>query len=251
MANALLPTEPTQTHRGGGARFFRRLGGAVRGAIAGGIEIVSGHRRPAAAKPSRTPRKPRDPAAPSRPRRPHQPRTTAPDQPAKRRGWFARWFGPSQRQAEQAAPVQADAPTRQPRPARKKDKLFSPETHPGLTQEDCDFLNTPLGQCDPEKLRVLADALSQQIAAVMGPGLGMDADALFSTFCERLFISQGAAAPDAPPSEEPSPAPDTARAAAPDAPADPPCPPSRTTGPVPDPAMIDAAAVSAPKREPS
>ena len=121
-------------------------------------------------------------------------------QPA-RGGWFARWFG--RKPPQPGAPAGPDKPARQPRARRKKDPLFSPETHPGLTAEDCEFLNTPLGKCDPEKLRVLADALSQQIAAAMGPALGMDADALFATFCERLFLTPGDAAPDAPPAEPP------------------------------------------------
>src|SRR6185312_15785656 len=96
METALLPAEPTQNPQGGGARFFRRLGGAVRGAISGGVALAARLRRPEAVKPNRAPPKPRDPAAPApapAPRRSRLPRAAVPAPTAERRGWFARWFG--------------------------------------------------------------------------------------------------------------------------------------------------------------
>jgi hypothetical protein len=237
MANAPLPAEPAQTRQGGGARFFRRIGSA----IAGGIQSIAGHRRPAAPKASRTPPKPRDPAAPPAPGQPRRPRPAATVPQPRQRGWFARWFGPRQRDAAQAAPDGPTTPARRRRRGRK-DPLFTPETHPGLTEEDCAFLNTPLGECSPEQLQVLAEALSQQIAAVMGPGLGMDADALFATFCERLLI---APAPDAPPGDEPGPATDAAQPAGHDAPPGAP-PHAQAEQPAGDAAMTAAAEASVP-----
>jgi hypothetical protein len=164
------------------------------------------------------------------------------------RGWFVRWFGPRQRQPEQAAVDQGEAPIPRRRRRREKDPLFTPETHPGLTEEDCAFLNTPLGECDPEKLQAVVEALSHGIAAAMGPGLGMDADALFSTFCERLLIAPGTVGPHAPPGEAPAPASDALPAAATDAPGELPSALSHTpaAGPMGAAAMLAAAAPPTP-----
>ena len=61
MTTAPLPTTgPTsQPHHGVGARFVRRLGGAVRSIMSGGITLTRGLRRPAAPTASRV-----SPAAP-------------------------------------------------------------------------------------------------------------------------------------------------------------------------------------------
>ena len=78
----------TPQHQGGTARFVRRVGGAVRSVIAGGIALTGGMRRPAAPKPGRNPPAPRDhaPETCAAPRR----AGAAPDQPAARSAPAAR-----------------------------------------------------------------------------------------------------------------------------------------------------------------
>jgi hypothetical protein len=209
MPNALRPAGlPTQPHQGVGARFLRRLGGAVRHAAAGGIALA-GLRRPAASQPSRPGAERREPALarPAQARVRRQPKAAAlvpPSRPA-RSGWLAGWFGRT-RQAQAA---------RSPSPSRRADPApFTQATHPGLSAEACAFFNTPAEDCDPAILRLLLAALAEQIAERMGPAQGMDAETLFSTLCGRLGTDPVAAAPDAPPADAAVPAQAPAAAAA-------------------------------------
>jgi len=211
METALLPAEPTQNPQGSSARIFRRLGGAVRGAISGGVALAA--RRPEAVKPNRAPPQPRDPAAPPAPRRSRLPRAAVPAPTAERRGWFARWFG--SRRSRPAGLADPAMPPGRGRRRASKDPLFTPKTHPGLSPEACAFFNTPVGECDPEMLQQVLALLAEQIAGAIGPGLGMDAEALFSHICGRLGVTPGAAgadAPSAPPPEATEPAADAAAA---------------------------------------
>ena len=202
---------PSQTHQGGGARLLRRLGGAVRTVIAGGSALARGLRRPAAPQSRRAPPAPRGPAAPpapKQPRAPRRPRAASSVQlpQAARSGWMARWFGRNRRQpaldSQPPLPDSDDAP-------------FTPEVYPGLSPEVCAFLNTPVEECDPDLMRVVLAMLARHIADSMPPELGMDVEALFSTLYGRLGAEPGEAGADAPPAEEPSPAPATLTAASP------------------------------------
>src|SRR6185312_7092506 len=121
MTSAPTPAEPIQNPQGGGARFFRRIGGAVAGAISGTIALADRLRRPAAPKTRPTPPKPRDAAAPPASRRqraPRQPSAAAPVEPPRKTGWFARWFGRKQPQLD--APASADAPVGAQAPVRRR-----------------------------------------------------------------------------------------------------------------------------------
>jgi len=248
----------TPQHQGDTARFFRRLGGTLRSVIAGGIALTGGMRRPAAPKPSRNPLAPRDTPAgnppaspdiapcnppaprdtapgnlpvpsPSRPRAPRRPRPAAPVPPpqAARPGWFARWFSPSRRH-----PASPDWPA----PADFGRTPFTPEAYPGLSAEDCAFLNTPVEECDPDLLRLILSVLVEHIVDCLPPELGMDAKALFSTLCGRLGTVPDAAAPDVSPAEQPAAAPDVPENAAP--------------ATAPDPAVAPAAAPATPPGAP-
>ena len=191
MRTAPHPVEPTSSpHQGVGARFFRRLGGAVRDALAGGIARATGRRRSITARPSRNPPAPEAQAAPSprRSRAPHPRRAAAPALPA-RPGWIARCFGLADRLPwllrRATSPDDDTAP-------------FTPETHPGFSPEVCDFLNTPVAECDPNELYLALCVLAQCLAESLPPELGMDAKALFSTLWDRLGPPQAEAGPDTP-----------------------------------------------------
>ena len=185
----------------------------MRGVIAGGIARVGRLRRQRGQESSHTPAEPRGtvaPPAPRRPRLPRRPIAAAPVPPARRFGWFARWFGPKRRQpaspARPALPGSDDAP-------------FTPEAWPGLSPEARAFFNTPVEDCDPEILRLLLTALAGHIADTMAAELGMDAEALFATLCGRLATTPSETRPD---TAEPAPTPRTPEHAAPDAVATPP-----------------------------
>jgi len=230
MQTALLPSElSTQIHQGGTTRFFRRIGGAVRNAIAGRVALTGGIaftgrvRRAPAAKPGRNPpalryspphdpapqnhasqdHASRDPAAPPRPGRPRAPRPKSaaapvpPPQPT-RPGWFARWFRPSRPQSASA---------NWPAPADFGKTPFTPEAYSGLSAEDCAILNTPVGECDPNLLALILSVLVEHIADRLPPELGLDSKALFSMLWDRMGPLPGEAARDAPPAEQPEAAP--------------------------------------------
>jgi hypothetical protein len=212
-----MPTAPhtpalaSHPRQGVGARFVRRLGGAVRRAIAGGITLAGSLRRPAAARPGGNSPACRDrvaPAAPRRPRAPRQAIAAAAVLPT-RTGWLARCFG---RGGSEPAPTG--------RPSFPDlDTHFTPESHPGLAPEMCAILNTPVEDCDPEILRVVFTAFAELIADALPPELrGLDGGELFSTLAGRLGSARGEARQDAAPELPPEPAPETAVAAMPDAP---------------------------------
>lgn len=203
MSNAPRPAEPNASpHQGVGARIFRRIGGAVRNAIAGRPG------RPPASRPSRTPptQDPRSPA--KRPRTPRQPRTTALVPRPARPGWFARWFGGKRPRPE--------SPAR----GRRSDRdigVFTPETHPGFAPEVCELLNTPVEECDPELLCLVFAVFARHLADSLPPELGLDAQALFSTLCDRLGPLPPELRPDAAPADPTPPVPEAAERAESDA----------------------------------
>lgn len=205
MHTAPYPAEPTrQTHQGVGARILRRLGGAVRGAIAG----ISRVGKPRAA------RLPETPARTRRPRLQRQPDAAPPSSPAKP-GWFARWFGlTGRRTAASPYPTFTDD---DPTP-------FTPERFPELSPQACAVLNTPVDECPPEILCFLLSWLAQHIADSLPPELGLsDPQAIFSTLWDRLAAARDDAGPDATPAQPPDEAPaapvDVASAAPAEAPA--------------------------------
>lgn len=194
-----MPTAPipaalsSKNPQGVRARIFRRFGGAIRSAIAGGIALTGHLRHPPARRPGRTSPAPQD-KAPSKPRRqraPRQPSAATPDaSPARpaRIGWLARWFGPSRRPPARLS--------RKPRPDRGNP--FSPESYP-LNSEVRAFLNTRVEDCDPDLLRLVLAALARHIADSLPPELGTDVQALFATLCGRLGAMPELAGPDVPP----------------------------------------------------
>ena len=205
MPTAPHPAEPTLSpHQGVGARFFRRLGSAVRSAVTGGIALARGRRSSTAPHPNRNPPAPRKPRAPRAP-------TAATSVRAARRGWIAGWFGLAGR---------LPLPSRRPPAAFPDDNApYTPETHPGFSPEVCELLNTPVEDCDPNELHIVLAVFAQHLAESLPPELGMDAKALFGRLWGRLGAPQAEAWPDdAPAGEPPSPAPTTPEHAAPDAP---------------------------------
>ena len=200
MPNAPHPAEPTpKPHQGVGARFLHRLGGAVRGVIAGGIALAASRRRPAAPQPRPTTSPPADPAKPPRPRQPRAPRRPRTAEPAvapTRPGWIARWFGRNRHHgASFSAPQSPDS----------GNGRFTPEAYPHLTPAVCDFLNTPVEECDPDILHLTLTLFARHLAESLPPELGLNAEALFSTLLDRLGSEAGTAQPDAPPPEAPAP----------------------------------------------
>lgn len=191
MSTARRPAEPTPTpHQGIGARFFCRLGSAVRSAVAGGIALARSRRPSTAPHPNRTP-----PAA-KKPRTPRPSGAATPTRSA-RRGWIAGWLG--------RLPV----PSR-PRAALPDDDApYTPETHPGFAPEVCELLNTPIEDCDPNELYIVLAVFARCLAESLPPELGMDAQALFGRLWGRFAPPQAEATPEAPASEPPSPAPAT------------------------------------------
>ena len=198
----------SQNPEGGGAGFFRRIGGALRSAMTGGIALKRPRR---VSKPQATqiPSVPPDPASPSPPKPARMPRgPSVPEpRPPSRHGWLSRWFG---RRPSQCAP-------RTRAPAQAEDDAPLPwENHPRLTPELRDFFNTPVAQCDPLMLRIVLSVIARQIAARMPAESGGDAQALFAQMWARLApaletharageapsLPAADAAPDAPPVQE-------------------------------------------------
>ena len=196
MSDSICPTQAdplSQPRHGAGARFVRRLGSAVRDAIAGGLAHAGVlRRRPAASRPGigddRVAQDADAGPAPVRAPRTRRPRTRA-------------VVAPSQ-------PVRPDlpAPTRRRRFARFGRKRFSgpdvmhftPEAFPALTLEACAFLNTPLEDCDPDIVLFLFSGLAEYLTA-LPEGVDMpDPMAVFATLWARLGNLGREALPDAP-----------------------------------------------------
>ena len=234
MQTAHPATGPASPPRqGAGPRLVRRLGSAVRSAVAGGITLAGNLRRPAASHAGRQPPAPESTQPPPvRPRTPRRPAAAAPvpsPQPA-HSGWLARWFGrarPAPMQPE-PQPSPQPAPARRRRSANSKDAPFTPETCPGLPPEICAFLNTPVDKCDPDILSELLNTLARHIATSMPPELGLtDAGTVLSTLRGRLDALLGEAGLDALPGAQQHPAPATPADAEPD-------PPSLQPAPLPE-----------------
>ena len=213
----------SQIHQGTGVRLVHRFGRSLRGLIARSIGITAGRRRNPAPHTRTTP-EPCDKAAPKRPRTARRPRTASPMtslQPA-RTGWFARWFG------RRRTPP---APQSRPQPRRDEEVRFTPERFPGIRPEVCQILNTPVGECDPQLLRLVLFVLANHIAKNR-PELGMtDPQALFAKMWGRVAFAieqpkpeQSPATPPelpgATPEAEPEPAQATSPSKAPASPED-------------------------------
>ena len=201
MMNArLTPHCPSQSHAGIGARLIRRIGGAVRNAIAGRLVLAGVLRRPTAS-PScigRTVAGNADARPASGPthatRRPRATKTVPPSSPA-RSACLARLLFRRRRAAWPIPPLLRD----------DNDAPFTPEECPGLSPELCTILNTPLEEIDPDTLRVLLAAFARTITDIMPPAAGMmDAHKLFSALYDRFATALDAAMPDAPPQEAPA-----------------------------------------------
>lgn len=183
--------------------FVRRMGGAVRNAISGGITFAARLRRPATPPSGRNPVPAAAQAAPApkRPRAQRRPRSTPVAAPA-RPGWFARWFGPGR--SRRAPFLRARRPD--------NDAPFTPKAYPNLPPEFCAILNTPVEECDPVLVRLLFAALAQHLAASMPPEADMtEAQKAMAKLWGELIAKFAEAGPDVPPAE-------AAAAAAPDAP---------------------------------
>lgn len=179
MASALhLPGLSFETDQGVGARFVRRAGSVLRSAFAG-ITRRRGRRRSAAppqdasqtAAPAR-----KSPTPTERQRAPRRSRSVPPAG-SSRPGWFARWFARGRSKSRLA---------RRPAFLDIDDAPFTPEAHPGFTQEVCDLLNTPVDDLDPVLLGLTLAVFAQHLAESLPPELGMDARGLFSTLWDRL-----------------------------------------------------------------
>ena len=198
MANALeIPQLASRSRQGVGARLLRRLGGAVRNAIAGSLALAGAVRRPAASQPGLG----------------HTVARNAEARPA--------LGGPAAARAQRAAAVAPSnpAPAGRRRPTQARTTFFpedpnvpiTPETVPGLGPEICAVLNTPLGECDPEVLRILLASLAIAIGHSMPAESGfVDPQGLFSSLWDRF-----AGLLDQPPPDAPAPAAPTAPAPAP------------------------------------
>jgi len=203
MAHVVATHNPSSQPCGVGARLLRRLGGTVCNAVAGGLSLAGVLRRPAAPQSGLGHPVGRNTAAcpvpgkPPRPRRPYTAPLAPPAQQSRpaRPGWLARILGRSP-----ARPV----PASQTPFLDDPDAPFTPETYPGLSQEFCAILNTPLEELDPEILRRLVAAFAATVARAMPPNAAMpDAASLFSTVWDRLAGVLDAATPDAPPTDAP------------------------------------------------
>jgi hypothetical protein len=179
----------TKSRQGVGASIARRLGGAVRHAIAGSLSLPSRLRRRAAAKPNPAAPQPKPNPVASQPPQAHprpdqaSARTRTQAAPAAAPGrpqpasWLARWLRPNRGQT-------APAPARpRRRRSRSDDTPFTAETCPGLPPELIKLLNTPMQDCDPEALRLLFSAFACFIASAMPPGMA----ALGLTNAEDVF----------------------------------------------------------------
>ena len=237
MQSAPLPAGlASQTHQGGGARFFRRFGRAVCGVFTG---IARAGRKRRRTEPPSSPTPAPDqaleaPIPPRRKRAPCRPRAVPPAPPA-RSGWIARCFGLDRRRPAW--------PDRSPWPDGD-DTPFTQEAYPQLSPEACAILNTPVEECDPEILRLMLSVLAVHIADSLAMSEA-DARAMFATLRQRLGGPLGDR-PDTAPDVQPDEAPDTAMDAVPDAPPVPPAAlPETQAATLPESATIAAVAASA------
>ena len=197
MADALdIPRLSSQPRQGVGARLFRRLGGAVRNAIAGGLSLAGAPRRPDAPQTvigHAVVRNADARPAPARVRALRRTRTAPPAPPSRPawRGWFARLVGDRCRPPLPVSRAQfltdSDAP-------------FTPEEFPGLSPEACAFFSTPLEDLDPEILARLLGALAEKIADLIPSEAGQtESGSLLSTLLGGFGVTLGEAQPDLPP----------------------------------------------------
>ncbi len=192
----------SQPHQGLGARFVRRLGGAVRSIVSGGITLAGGLRRPATPIPSRdAPDTPNLEASvpPSRPRR-------APAAAPLPQSLSAMWLmGAHRRRRRRGLAGRGDA-------------TYLPEVYAGLSPEARAFLTTPMEECDPATLDLLFSTFAQHIADAMASGSGFaDPKALFAKVCGCFDAAIDHAEPNAAPAVSPQAVTDAAPATATDA----------------------------------
>lgn len=209
MPTALLTAGlSSQPRQGVGARLLRRLGGAVRSAIVGGITLAGALRRPAAARTSPAAQGP-EASVPGRLRVPHRPHTALPPRsllPRLLAGLLSRRHRDSASIGSPAFLSQGDAP-------------FTPEQWPQLSAKACAILNTPLEECDPATLELLFSTLAQHLSEVMSPeATSADREARLPNLWARLSAALGDAEADtalpAPPDAEQLPATGAARPSA-------------------------------------
>ena len=195
MAPALqTPHFASPSPQGVGARLVRRLGGAVRKTIAGGVTLAGALRRPAASQPRIGHPVVRNadvcPACAPEPRarRPHA-APPAPSQP-RRPVWLTRLLHRRCRQPAPSGYGQFAADNNAP---------FTLEEFPGLLPEACAFFNTPLEDLDPEILPRLLGVFAEKIVHLIPPELGItDPQELFSDLWDRLGAPLYGALPGVP-----------------------------------------------------
>jgi hypothetical protein len=222
MATALdFPGLSSQPRQRVGARLLRRIGGAVRNAIADSLPLAGATRRLEASQSTighAVDRK--ADACPVSPhaRAPRRSGAASPVRPS-RRGWLARLL-------HRRRPA---APFSRAQFFENLDAPFTPEEFPGLSPEACAFFSTPLEDLDPEILARLLDALASKLADLMPHEAGMtEATALLSTLWRGLDTPLDAASPDAALAAA---APATPPQAVPDAPAIAPDPRAEASSP--------------------
>ena len=198
MMNVLrTPGLASPPHQGVRAHLLRRIGGAVRSAIAGGLSLAGALRRPAAPQAAPGHAEVRSAGArpaPGQPPRARRPRSVpgrmaapGPAVPSSRHGGIASWLGRSRPSALPDRPLFFPG----------DDTPFTPENCPGLGPELCKILNTPLEDCDPHILRVVLAAFARTIADAMPPDPGApDARELFASLWGRFSDILPDAGPD-------------------------------------------------------
>ncbi|HUB43687.1 MAG TPA: hypothetical protein VMB73_01760 [Acetobacteraceae bacterium] len=196
---------PTQPLIGVTTRIVRRLGGAVRNAIAGRLSLAGALRRPTASQthlghtlaedadarpdPGQAPRAPHPRTVPAAP----------PSHLAKPNHRARRLFRTSRRHRAPATPAPFSPDDNSP---------FTPENMPGLLPEAAAFFNTPLEDLDPVLLQFSLRAFAEKLVELLPPETGLaDADALFADLRARFAGLLDEPAPDtAPPETPPTPA---------------------------------------------
>src|ERR1700758_448258 len=184
MFNALqTPAVPAQPLSGVASRLVRRLGGAVRNAIAGSLSLAGALRRPTA--PQTPVGHTQAAGADARPE-PRQapcarhPRTTSSAQPShpERPGRLVRLLSRTPRHRVPLTPAPFSPDDNSP---------FTPENMPGLLPEAAAFFNTPLEDLDPALLRFSLRAFAEKLAELLPPETGLaDADDLFADLRARF-----------------------------------------------------------------
>ena len=217
MPIALHPLgRASQSRHGVGARLVRRLGGAVRSAIVGGIALASALRRPAPSQTSQDHAAAQHPEAPP-PRRVPLPRRPSAALPAP--SPLPPWLAPllARRRRRPACLNHGDAP-------------FTPEAYPQLSPKACAVLNTPLEECDPKTLELLISTFTQYINQVMAPEAATaDPQAALPNLWHRISTALADIKADTSFSATPQPVPATPADKVPDAPVaslHPPAPPT-------------------------